>query len=371
MKENLCAAPWLSVYVDPTGRIDNCCVGKNNLGHVEQDHDLERVLTQGKNFEVQTAMLNDQRLPGCAWCHDRDHNLQKMFWSKFPDRDDALYQRSGQFDLRYLDLRWRNLCNYACIYCTPELSSAWAEELNQPVKIENAARRQLQSYILDNLHSVEEVYLAGGEPLLMKEHQPFLEKLLEIRPQCQITVNTNLSNIKNNRIFDLLTQFDRCTWQISVDDQDSRYEYIRYPGSWKEFWQNLETLTDRANSNIIGFNMVYMNLNAVSVWDLVDRLISSGYSTSYMSLGLYNNGSTDGPWDVKYLPREYQQQALQRANDKKYHQLIGYKNVRDYLEDPKKDAAQANSLWKELLILDRRRGLDSRKIFPDIYKYHK
>lgn len=370
MKENLCIAPWLSVYVDPSGRIDNCCVSKNALGQVEQDQNLEVVLTQGKNYQVQSAMQRNERVDGCSWCYDRSHSLQKMFWGKFPDTQDPLYQSAGQFELRYLDLRWRNLCNYACIYCTPELSSSWATELGRPVEIESQARRNLQKYILERLGTVKEVYLAGGEPLLMKEHEPVLQELLKVSPDCYITVNTNLSNIKNNRIFDLLTQFKNCTWMISAEDQESRYEYIRYPGHWETFWQNLEILSQRVDKTTVAFNMVYMNLNAITMWDFVDNLINSGYNPSYITTSLYNNGTVDGAWDIKYLPQDFRQLALDRLNHDRYRSIRGWQNIQEYVASLGSATHAGDPLWQELSVLDRRRGLNSQAIFPDIYRYH-
>lgn len=369
MKQNFCVAPWLSIYVDPSGRIDNCCVSKNNLAQVEQTQDFDQVFTQGKNYQVQTAMQQNQRVDGCAWCYDRSHSLQKMYWKKFPNVDDTLYDYAGQFEPRYLDLRWRNLCNYACIYCTPELSSTWAAELGRPVEIQSQARRDLQKYILDHLGTVQEIYLAGGEPLLMKEHEPILEELLRINPDCRVTVNTNLSNIKNNRMFDLLTQFRCCTWQISVEDQDRRYEYIRYPGQWSVFWKNLETLSETIDKKTIAFHMVYMNINAITIWDLVDKLIDHGYNASVITTTLYNNGVMPGPWDIKYLPPEVREQALERMTADRYRAIIGRSNNQEYVAGLGSTQYQPDMLWQELSTLDQRRGLNSRDIFPDIYGY--
>ena len=127
MNDKFCPAPWLSFYVDPSGNIENCCVSRNKLGNLEQGSDLKQVLFYGKNQDIQKAMLSGEELEGCAWCYGKSHTLQNRFFDLFPNRQDPLYKQ-GKFELRYLDLRWSNVCNYACIYCSPELSSTWAKD---------------------------------------------------------------------------------------------------------------------------------------------------------------------------------------------------------------------------------------------------
>lgn len=364
MNQSFCPAPWLSFYIDPSGNVENCCVSRNNLGNIDRGDDLQEIIFYGKNQDIQRSMLQGERLEGCKWCYDKSHSLQNRFFQIFPAREDPLYQQ-GKFELRYLDLRWSNVCNYACIYCGPELSSTWAAEMNSVHRIEKPTKQHLLKYVLDNIGTIKELYLAGGEPTMMKENEIVLQALAEKNPNCHVCVNTNLSVTKNNRVHDLLKKLPNCQWLISVEGTGKQYEYIRYPGVWETFDDNLRDL-ELSQPNGISFNMVFMSLNALSIWDLVDDLLDRGYQHD-ITLALYNNGNWPGPWDLRHMPVDYQQRVLDRMADPKYHGLIGYQNIKDYLEQ--KIFLQSDQPWQSMEELDRRRGLDSRSIFPVMYEY--
>lgn len=358
--KTFCPAPWVSFYVDPSGNIENCCVSRNKLGNIEQGDNLKQVLFYGKNQLVQKAMLEGQELEGCAWCYGKSHTLQDRFFNIFPDRDDPLYE-SGKFELRYLDLRWSNVCNYACIYCGPELSSTWAQEVGETHRIERATKNSMLDTVLEQVDTIKELYLAGGEPTMMKENEILLKELVKRNSDCHVCVNTNLSQT-NNRVFELLTQLNNCQWLVSVDASDAQYEYIRYPGKWSEFSNNLNQL-----SGNVSFNMVFISLNALSIWDTIDDLLSRGHRPNVFTLALYNNGTYPGPWDPRHMPLEFQQQVLKRMDHDAYRNMIGWQNIFDYLSA----GVYTPDVhpWQYLNDLDQRRGLDSKTIFPEIYQY--
>jgi sulfatase maturation enzyme AslB (radical SAM superfamily) len=264
-----------------------------------------------------------------------------------------------------MDLRWSNVCNYACIYCGPELSSTWADELKQTHRIERSSKNSMLDYVLENVHTLKELYLAGGEPLMMKENEIVLQALAEKNPDCHVCVNTNLSQIENNRIFELLAMGKNTQWLVSVDDMDERYEYLRYPGVWNTFAKNLSVLKNTPGS--VAFNMVFINLNALTIWDTVDYLLAQGHESNGITLTLYNNGGVDGDWDIKHMPRSFQDRVLERMNQDKYKNLIGWQNIHDYLK--RDDIRVGGNPWKAMAELDQRRGLDSRRTFPVLYEY--
>ncbi len=86
-------------------------------------------------------------------------------------------------------MRWRNTCNLACVYCDSSLSSTWAKELNEPIRVDEQQLAKTKEYVLANAPNLKNVYLAGGEPLLMKENSELLDRL---DPSCTVRINTNL-----------------------------------------------------------------------------------------------------------------------------------------------------------------------------------
>ena len=198
--KSFCPAPWVSLYIEPTGKIENCCVSKNNLGNINKTSNIKEIIFGQVNKDIQKLILNDQFPAGCAWCDNKSLTLQQRMLDIFPNINDELYQE-GKFELKYLDVRWSNTCNLACVYCSPDLSSTWANELNIVHRFERSTKHNLLEYVLDNVHTLKEVYMAGGEPLLMKENELLIEAILQKNPECHVLVNTNLTQIKNSSIF--------------------------------------------------------------------------------------------------------------------------------------------------------------------------
>lgn len=364
--DQFCPAPWNSLYLEPNGKIENCCVGRSDLGNIN-DTDVTEIVLGQKNIKIQQNMLDNNIVDGCKWCHHKTDTLQSMMIERYPrDRDDKLFDTAGNFKLEYLDARWSNTCNLACIYCGPNLSSLWAQELKQEHKIERNDKHKMLSYVLENIKDIKYVYLAGGEPLLMKENQAVVEAIVNENPDCRVLVNTNLLNIRNNRIFEGLTKLSNCEWLVSVEGTQDRYEYIRYPGKWSEFESNLLLLKDKVGADKIKFNMVFMSLNGLTMWDTVDWLINAGFQVHQFSAALYNNGVYDGPFDIRYLPVDQQQQILDRMNSQVYQKMTGWQNCFDYVN--KLVYNKSTRPITRLQELDASRNLNSRQTFPDMYQ---
>ena len=360
--KNFCPAPWISIYVEPNGRVDNCCVGKNNLGNLSDAESATDILLGDVNLGIQQAMLDNQTVDGCSWCHKGTDHLQARFLRQFPDTSDPIYQQ-GKFSMRYLDARWSNTCNLACVYCTPTFSSLWSSELgDRSIKIEKENKNTLLDYVLDNVENLEEIYLAGGEPTLMRENELLLTELSKRNPNVKLLINTNLLN-NETKIYQQLLTFPNATWLVSFEDMNERYEYLRYPGNWKNFSTNLLALKQQVPVEQIHFNMVYLSLNAMTIWDSIDWLFDHGFKRN-MNLALINNGVFDSPYNPSRLSMSFREQVLERIAKSDYSGLHSYQNITDSLALPTTDHIQ---LLQTLAELDQRRGLDSRKVFPEIY----
>lgn len=361
--KNFCPAPWISIYVEPNGRVDNCCVGKNNLGNLSVTESVADILLGDVNLGIQQAMLANQTVDGCSWCHKGTEHLQARFLRQFPDTSDPIYQ-PGKFAPKYLDARWSNTCNLACVYCGPTFSSLWASEIgNQSIKIEKENKNTLLDYVLDNVENLEEIYLAGGEPTLMKENELLLTELSKRNPNVKLLINTNLLN-NETKVYQQLLTFPNTTWLVSFEDMNERYEYLRYPGKWSNFSTNLLALKQQVPAIQIHFNMVFLSLNAMSIWDSIDWLFDNGFSRT-INLALINNGIFDSPYNPSRLSINFREQVLERMAKSDYSEIPSYQNITDSLALPTTDHIQ---LLQTLAELDQRRGLDSRQVFPEIYK---
>ena len=378
-KKSFCVLPWTGVYIQPNGDVRNCAVTKDILGNINNDP-LEGILVGSINTEIKTEMLGDVMRPACGQCHRLESNQKNHFdqvsnriWyiKKLKNTNLSVFDDPKTFQLRMLDLRWKNTCNFACVYCDADLSSRWATELKKPQRIESDALLKSLDYIYSNLNNVEHIYLAGGEPLLIQENLVLLEKMLVINPNVELRINTNLS-IVNNEIYKLIQKFKNVHWTISVDNMGKDFEYLRYGGEWDTFVKNLKILSE--DFNTINFNAVWCVLNSKSVFDCIDYLVNT--------LGYHENTIIVNPlemplWlDVNNLPEPYldtlRDELRRRISQANPHYCL-YNSLYlmlKYIDKPN-FVKNLQASVVELEKIDQRRNLNSKLIFPEIYQRSK
>jgi organic radical activating enzyme len=366
-----CRMPWQGLMYNFDGKVKNCIrsVDSQPIGDIKQ-LPIEQIVLGQENVARQNKIVNRQPVSSCQTCYDLEHGKKgfdiisdRVFYLKeLKDTPLDLYQ-TNQFDLATIDVRWTNLCNLACVYCGPDYSSRWAQELSiqapQPTSQQQSAFKQ---YIFDHVSQLQHVYLAGGEPLLMKEN---LELLQRLNPGVSLRINTNLTKT-DTQVFETICKFENVHWTVSLETLSDEFEYIRFGHSWQDFLDNLKTIKNLNHK--ISFNMLWFVLNYHSVFDCVEYL---------KNLGFHNNSFVIGALlspeylNIRHLPAN----VLQSLKDKlqlKINQRPGYlledsyRNMLHYIDLPfKKDLAGS---FEKLKHMDQRRNLDSSKIFTELYK---
>jgi MoaA/NifB/PqqE/SkfB family radical SAM enzyme len=365
-----CPVPWTGIMYNFDGTVKNCIRSSATIGNI-QDNDIEQILKQ--DVEIKLDMQTAHKFARCNPCYDleKDENnfniiSDRVFYLKeLRDVDSTLYD-TANFDLHTVDIRWSNLCNFACVYCNPEFSSKWASERGV-IMLTPADQKveKFKQYIFERASQLKHVYLAGGEPLLMKENLEFLELLKKVNPEINLRINTNLSKV-DTKIFNLICEFKNVHWTVSVESTEQEFEYIRYGAVWQDFVDNLHTIKQLGHK--ISFNMLHFLLNYKSIFDCVDYLSAQGFHNNSFVIG-----ALTGPahLNIRHLPDSVLNSVKKILTDRVGKQpgyLLenGYQNMLKHLDQPfEKDLAGS---FEKLAIMDQRRKLDSRAIFKDLYK---
>jgi MoaA/NifB/PqqE/SkfB family radical SAM enzyme len=367
-----CPMPWTGLMYNADGTVKNCIRSAGTIGNI-RDNSVQEILKGHINLHTQAQMLHNEPGTDCHTCYDLERGKKRLdiisdriFYMRELKSVPFDTYRLGHHDLRTVDVRWSNLCNFACVYCSAEFSSRWASELD--VKINPPTEPQMQqfkSYIMDHAAQLHHVYLAGGEPLLMKENLELLEILKRDNPDVHLRINTNLSKV-DTKVFDMICGFKNVHWTISVETQGSEFEYIRWGGSWSDFQHNLESL--RKLDHAISFNMLYFLLNFRSLFACVDYLRALGFHANAFIIGALLNPLY---LNIRHLPQTVLE-SLQAQLEHRIGQQPGYlledsyRNLLHYIRQPfEKDLA--GSIQK-LKAMDQRRGLDSKQIFTELYE---
>jgi len=370
--KKFCPMPWTGLMYNFDGTVKNCIRSAGTIGNIKNDK-IQNILLGNTNTTTQQLIIDHKPVSTCHTCYDLEGDKSgfdiisdRVFYIRELKKVPTDTYQTGNFDLQTVDVRWTNLCNFSCVYCGPDFSSKWAAELDKyldtPTSIQ---KQQFKNYIFENAHKLKHVYLAGGEPLLMKENEELLDLLKSTNPRVNLRINTNLSKV-DTRVFDKLCEFENVHWTVSVETIQEEFEYIRHGGRWTDFLDNLNTI--RKLDHRISFNMLHFLLNYQSVFGCVDFLKNLGFHNNSYIIGalltpLYLN--------IRHLPDSVLNSVRDTLQDKinqhpGYLLEDSYRNMLAYLNTPfEKNLKQS---FADLSILDQRRGLNSRDIFKELYK---
>jgi radical SAM protein with 4Fe4S-binding SPASM domain len=235
--KTFCILPWVHFYTNPDGSVLPCCIGDHNkpLGNVQHNSIIE-IWNSEQYKSMRLNMLSGKKCDECTSCYHAESAGVKSFrqsvnqeYADFLDFAEDT-NTDGSLDsmkLKYLDIRWSNICNFKCRSCSSTYSSSWATEDNkhgQSKKVyifsggEN--NNNLYDQIKPHLSDIKEIYFAGGEPLLMDKHYEILEYLIATdNTDIKIRYNSNLSSLffKNISVIDLWKRFSNVHLNVSLD----------------------------------------------------------------------------------------------------------------------------------------------------------
>jgi len=367
---HFCPMPWSGVMYNFDGTVKNCIRSSEPLGNIKQ-HDIDELLTHGENQQRQQRIVNREPVSSCSSCKDLEAGTSgfnivsdRVFYLReLKSQDPALY-KPGQHQLRAIDIRWSNLCNFACVYCSPEYSSRWAQELGVWLEPPSSTQQQkFNDWILDQAPQLRHVYLAGGEPLLMKQN---LELLSRLDPAVNLRINTNLSKV-DTKVFEKICEFPNVHWTISVESMQEEFEYIRFGANWQDFVVNLDRVSSLGHR--VTFNMLYFILNHFTIFDCVDWLMSKGFHANSFVINAFDD---PGFFDIRHLPHSVLQ-SVQQEIQRRIQMQPGFllqNSLDNVLKHLAKPITKDFETWiSQLAVMDQRRGLDSKTIFPKLYSY--
>ena len=191
--------PWNHYEVFSDGSIRTCSKGKS-LGNINQ-FDIDSILNNEKLKNIKKDLLDDQLNENCKGCHTlttvgKHFDLRNHYNPMFKNFD-VDYEDLTEFQLHGVDLHWDNTCNFKCIYCNSDQSSSIAQEQNKSIIKSNLQNiDKIIDMIIKNQHLMKEIYLSGGEPLLIKHNVRLLSQIEN--KNLPIRINSNISQINNN-----------------------------------------------------------------------------------------------------------------------------------------------------------------------------
>lgn len=237
------------INIRSDGQYRLCCISlePNNIENIRTHSPEEWQSSETKQRAIK--MLAENQWPdACKKCKDMESiGLQSR------------RQNSGKFGpgLTHFDLRFGNSCNLKCLSCWEGSSSSIAEEAiemdKQGIKTTYSilAEPNFNWATEENLKKLEnfpfkEIYLTGGEPMMVRHLPTFLERLDK---SIKIKFNTNCT-IRNPKLEKILKKFNEVMMTLSLDAVDEKINYIRYGSDWKIIEENANRWNDFCTVNI-------------------------------------------------------------------------------------------------------------------------
>jgi radical SAM protein with 4Fe4S-binding SPASM domain len=243
--KHFCILPWVHLHVSQNGRVSPCCNNNRFLGNVQENAISE--IWKGKKFEeLREQFRNNIPDKRCSHCYNIEasgkESMRQISNQKYAKELNRVEENNPQ--PIYLDIRFSNICNFKCKTCWHGNSSAWFEEGSK----RNASDERIIKAFANNfdellvyLDDVEEIYFAGGEPLIMDEHYQVLEELEKRQLfDIQLRYNTNFSNLnfKDKSILEIWKKFKNVHVSASIDAAFDLGAEIREGFNWNQFIEN-------------------------------------------------------------------------------------------------------------------------------------
>ena len=248
-KQPYCLMPWIHFHVGNDGMAKACCVANIPYGNIN-DKNLEEIWSGEPIQKLREKFSKGEKDNRCAACYKLEaaggKSIRQETFEKFPKVDIQNYNNKLPI---YFDIRFSNVCNFRCRTCWHGASSKWfsdAKILGNNIG-EKAIIQNINDFNLflektgKALLQAEEIYFAGGEPLVTEEHYLLLNWLIEHgATKMRLRYNTNFSKLefKNYEVLKLWEKFSEVEILASIDGVGALGEYIRKEMDWGIIQEN-------------------------------------------------------------------------------------------------------------------------------------
>ena len=330
--KTFCMAPWTHMNIGPNGDVYPCCLmpicdveksatenesiptleavasecagdsrdfkmgslmneSLREIWNGEKMRELRRNMIAGKECSYCTACYKEEEI-GRGSARQNFNNIYSKHHKYVKEtKEDGTFER---FNVVYWDFRLNNICNFKCRMCGPGYSSAWEQEMRKEFNIPGEYPKLDLDMIYQDIEPlydiVEEVYFAGGEPLISDHHYKILNKLIQKHRNrsVRISYNTNFSTLKykDNDVLELWKRFPNLHISISFDGTGKRGELIRKGFDWQKFLDNFKMFRNVFPNKSVSVNCVVQAMNCFHVMDAQKELYLRGVINSWDDFSL-------------------------------------------------------------------------------------
>lgn len=331
----------MHVATNAAGSFRLCCNSNPNTNQIKNSEtgkpykiykdSIETVWNSDAYKEYRRQFIAGEMPDTCERCYREESagirspriGFNEKWWN-----EDVVVAEEIPVDIKYIDLRLGNLCNLKCRMCNPWASSMWVKDWNEvmptakldPPKMIDKETLAFMNIMTewpdyektglnfqDVAHTVEEIYLTGGEPTLALSQYKLLDYCIEndLAKNIRLKYNTNLTNVPE-KMLEYWTHFKRVQLNASIDAIGERDRYIRYPSSWRKVEENFDKLNKLSNV-YIQIHCTVQALNICALGDIFEFAASKGLGHDQVYLNILNHPSC---LNIRVLPDRLKERAI-------------------------------------------------------------
>ena len=322
---SFCKAKWLQTTLMLQNGYNHSChhPAPHKIPLEEVEADPAALHNSQYKKEQRSKMLNGERPSECNYCW-KIEDLNKDYFSDRHyktsdswawDRFEEIATSNPQDNVypSYLEVSFSNACNFACAYCSPEISSKWMEDIKQngpyPTKhgahhldyLEQSGKmpiphREHNPYVEafwkwfpDALPHLKVLRITGGEPTMSKDTWKLLDYLLE-NPQKGLDIAINTNGCVETKLIDKLIDKVNKLAQVgvkvdiytSLESTGKQAEYARDGLSYYNWLENIERILKETRSTVA----IMTTVNILSLTTFVDFIMTvmdfrKAYNTNF------------------------------------------------------------------------------------------
>ena len=393
---NFCPAPFehVIIYGD---EVMTCCKTKVPIGNLK-DNTLKEIYEGPIIEQVRQQFLNNEKPTQCknCWKEENETNLPanvRVSASKMSAEtwtDDSVTKPR----IKFLDVVWSNKCNFACMGCTPLLSSTinklfkkqYSKLYSNPNKDYFVDYQDwetnvdhIKSYIEEYGDELHYIHFQGGEPFLNNSLFDILDLMIEKQMfKTKILFHTNGSVSKTHKGKDLIKEYlakwgEQARVNFSLDGIGTRGEYIRYGYRQKTWERNFAKSYDNIRTSIATRANVFNILHLEELASYCNNK-NTKQTTFFGSIGHWGNSESNiglikihDPTRIKAI--DSLKRILQTGDAPK----PWLRKIPDYiswLENDNMPKKWAVYKWASSLSdFDQARGTDFDQTFPELEEF--
>lgn len=435
---SFCTAKWLqsTIYL-MSGNNHSCHHPPVHKISIDKLFENPSALHNTDFKKSQRQMMLDRKRPEeCQYCwnienldssytSDRVYKSTDLNWSV--DYVDRINKIDPYADVNptYLEVAFDSTCNLKCMYCTPDISSKWMEEIEQhgpyPGRhndvqyIKNAGKMPIPNNKFNPyvdafwrwwpslVADLRTFRITGGEPLLSKNTwRVFDDIIANPRPDLELAINSNFDVPEQlfkkflDTIPSLLKNVKSFTVYTSGESHGEQCEYVRFGMNYNRWLKNAKEFLSVTPPEVrLGimttFNALSLTTFEAFLNDIYNLRVEFNETASHNRVPMmFNYLRWPEFQNARILPTEFKRGYID--NIKKFvidhsrsagegvagrfylEEIDQVNRLEEYIMQENNNDKRVNMLRKQFGAFyreyDRRRGTDFAKVFPNMVEFY-